>query len=108
MKRVKYLELYPCQEVLGDHLLIILPKFHMALELQERVRGMQRSLGMMHRQLWQCSRDCVDEVRALHLDERTSQKEVRGMNLGTATPIHLQRGGVSVKFRPCSYCTTAP
>jgi hypothetical protein len=72
----------------------------MALELQVRVRGMQQLLDMMHRQLWQCSRDYVDEVRALHLDEKTSQKEVRGMNLGTATPIHLQRGGVSVIFRP--------
>jgi hypothetical protein len=72
----------------------------MALGLQVRVRGTQQLLDMMRRQLWQCSRDCVDEVRVLHLDEKTSQKEVRGMNLGTATPIHLQRGGVSVKFRP--------
>jgi hypothetical protein len=72
----------------------------MALALQARVRGMQQLLDMMHRQLWQCSRDYDGEVRALHLDEKTSQKEVRGMNLGTATPIHLQRGGVSVKFRP--------
>jgi hypothetical protein len=72
----------------------------MALELQVRVRGRQRSLGMMHRQLWQCSRDYDGEDRVLHLDEKTSQKEVRGMNLGTATPIHQQRGGVSVKFRP--------
>jgi hypothetical protein len=72
----------------------------MALALQVRVRGMQRLLDMMRRQLLQCSRDCVDEVRVLHLDEKTSQKEVRGMNLGTATPIHQQRGGVSVKFRP--------
>jgi hypothetical protein len=72
----------------------------MALALQVRAHGMQQLLGMMRRQLWRCSRDCVDEVRALHLDEKTSQKEVRGMNLGTATPIHLQRGGVSVMFRP--------
>jgi len=72
----------------------------MALELQVRVRGMQQLLDMKRRQLLRCSRDCVDEVRALHLDEKTSQKEVRGMNLGTATPIHLQRGGVSVIFRP--------
>jgi hypothetical protein len=72
----------------------------MVLGLQVRVRGTQQLLDMMRRQLWQCSRDCVDEVRVLHLDEKTSQKEVRGMNLGTATPIHLQRGGVSVKFRP--------
>jgi hypothetical protein len=84
----------------GDHLQIDLPKFRKALELQVRVRGMQQLLDMMHRQLWQCSRDYVDEVRARHLDEKTSQKEVRGMNLGTATPIHQQRGGVSVKFRP--------
>jgi hypothetical protein len=49
MKRVKYLELYPCQEVLGDHPPIDLPKFHMALELQVRVRGMQQLLGMMRR-----------------------------------------------------------
>jgi hypothetical protein len=72
----------------------------MALELQVRVRGMQQLLDMMHRQLWQCSPDYDGEDRVLHLDEKTSQKEVRGMNLGTATPIHLQRGGVSVIFRP--------
>jgi len=53
----------------------------MALALQVRVRGMQQLLDMMHRQLWQCSRDCVDEVRVLHLDERTSQKEARGFLL---------------------------
>jgi hypothetical protein len=65
-----------------------------------RAHGRQRLLGTMHRQLWRCSRDYVGEVRVLHLDEKTSQKEVRGMNLGTATPIHQQRGGVSVIFRP--------
>jgi hypothetical protein len=80
----------------------------MALELQVRVHGMQQLLGMKRRQLSLCSRGYDDEVRALHLDEKTSQKEVRGMNPGTATPIHLQRGGVSVKFRPWQYSTTAP
>jgi hypothetical protein len=72
----------------------------MALELQVRVRGMQQLLDMMRRQLWQCSRDYDGEVRVLHLDEKTSQKEVRGKNLDTATPIHQQWGGVSVRFRP--------
>jgi hypothetical protein len=72
----------------------------MVLGLQVRVRGTQQLLDMMRRQLWQCSRDYVDVDRVLHLDEKTSQKAVRGMNLGTATPIHRQRGGVSVIFRP--------
>jgi hypothetical protein len=49
MKRVKYLEYCLCQELLGGHLLKDLPKFHMALELQVRVRGMQQLLGMMRR-----------------------------------------------------------
>jgi hypothetical protein len=106
MKRVKYLAYCLCQELLGGHLLKDLPKFHMALELQVRVRGMQRSLDMMHRQPSLCSRGYDGEVRALHLDGKTSQKVARGMNLGTATPIHLQRGGVSVIFRPWRYCIT--
>jgi len=79
----------------------------MALEPQVHAHGMQQSLGMKHRQLSLCSRGYDDEVRALHLDGKTSQKVVRGMNPGTATPIHLQRGGVSVKFRPWQYSTTA-
>jgi hypothetical protein len=49
MKRVKYLEYCLCQELLGGHLLKDLPKFHMALELQVHVRGMQQLLGMMRR-----------------------------------------------------------
>jgi hypothetical protein len=49
MKRVKYLAYCLYQEWLGDHLLKDLPKFHMALELQVRVRGMQQLLGMMRR-----------------------------------------------------------
>jgi hypothetical protein len=49
MKRVKYLAYCLCQELLGGHLLKDLPKFHMALELQVRVRGMQQLLGMMRR-----------------------------------------------------------
>jgi hypothetical protein len=80
----------------------------MALEQQVRGHGMQQLLGMKHKQLSRCSRDYVGVDRVHHLDEKTSQKEVRGMNLGTATPIHLQRGGVSVIFRPWGYCTTAP
>jgi hypothetical protein len=79
----------------------------MAPELQGRERGMQQLLDMRHRQLSLCSRGYDGEVRALHLDEKTSQKEVRGMNPGTATPIHLQRGGVSVIFQPWQHCTTA-
>jgi hypothetical protein len=80
----------------------------MALGLQVHAHGMQQLLGTMRKQPSLCSRDYVGEVRALHLDEKTSQKEVHGMNLGTATPIHLQRGGVSVIFRPWTYSTTAP
>jgi hypothetical protein len=72
----------------------------MALEQQVRVRGMRLLLGTMHKPLSQCSRDYVGEVRVHHLDGKTSQKAARGMNLGTATPIHQQRGGVSVIFRP--------
>jgi hypothetical protein len=73
----------------------------MALELQGRAHDMLQLLGMKRRSLSLCSRGYVGEVRALHLDEKTSQLVARGMILGTATPIHLQRGGVSVKFRPC-------
>jgi hypothetical protein len=92
----------------GDHLLKDLPKFHMALAQQVRVRGMLQLLGMTRRQLLLCSRDCVDEDHVPHLDEKTSQKEARGMNPGTAIPIHRQRGGVNVRFQPWLYSTTAP
>jgi len=52
--------------------------------------------------------DCGDEDLVLHLDGKTSQKEARGMNLGTAIPIHQQRDGVNVMFQPYEYYTTAP
>jgi hypothetical protein len=80
----------------------------MALALQVRVRGMLQLLGMMRRQLLLCSRDCVDEDRVPHLDEKTSLMEDRDRHPDTAIPIHRQRGGVNVKFQPWRYCTTAP
>jgi len=56
--------------------------------------------------LW--SRVCGDEDLVLHLVGKTSQTDARGKNLGTAIPIHQQRDGVSVKFRPGQNSTTAP
>jgi hypothetical protein len=54
----------------------------------------------MHRLLLQCFRDFYDADHAHHLDEKTSLMEDLYKHPDTATPIHLQRGGVSVKFRP--------
>jgi hypothetical protein len=92
----------------GDHLQISLPKFHTALELPERVRGMLQLLDKLRRLPLLCFLDCADEVLVLHLDGKTSQKAARGKNPGTAIPIHQQRDGVNVKFQPCEDCTTAP
>jgi hypothetical protein len=64
------------------------------------VRGTQQLLDKMRRLLLQCFHDFYDAVHALHLDEKTSLMEDLYKHPGTATPIHLQRGGVSVKFRP--------
>jgi hypothetical protein len=72
----------------------------MALAQQVRVRGMLQLLGMMRKLPLLYFHDCGDEVLVLHLDGKTSQKEVRGMNPGTASPIHQQRGGVNVRFQP--------
>jgi hypothetical protein len=69
---------------------------------------MQQLLDMKHKLLLQYFHDCGDEVLVLHLDGKTSQKEARGMNLGTAIPIHQQRDAVNVMFQPYRYCTTAP
>jgi hypothetical protein len=69
---------------------------------------MRQLPGMMRRQLLQYFHDCVDADHALHQDEKTFLKAGRGMNPGTAIPIHQQRDGVSVKFRPWAYTTTAP
>jgi hypothetical protein len=80
----------------------------MVLARRARVRGMQQLLDMMRRLLLLCFHDCGDEVLVLHLDGKTSQKAARGMNPGTAIPIHRQRGGVNVKFQPWHDCTTAP
>jgi hypothetical protein len=91
-----------------DHLLKVRPKFHKVLALQGHVRDKQQLLDMMRRLLWQCFRDFCGAGHALHLDGKTSLMEDLYKHPDTATPIHLQRGGVSVKFRPCSNCTTAP
>jgi hypothetical protein len=80
----------------------------MALELQGHVPGMLQLPDMMHTRPWQCFRDFYDAGHALHLDEKTSLKEDLCKHPDTATPIHLQRGGVSVKFRPFPNSTTAP
>jgi hypothetical protein len=80
----------------------------MALALQVHVRGMLQLLGMMRKLPLQYFHDYGDEVLVLHLDGKTSQKEARGMNPGTAIPIHQQRDGVNVRFQPWRYCTTAP
>jgi hypothetical protein len=51
---------------------------------------MQQLLGTMRRLPLRCFHDCGDEVLVHHLDGKTSQKEARGMNPGTAIPIHRQ------------------
>jgi hypothetical protein len=79
----------------------------MALGQQVRVSGMLQLLGMMRRLPLRYFPDCGDEVHVLHLDGKTSQKEARGMNLGTAIPIHRQRDGVNVMFQPWPHTTTA-
>jgi hypothetical protein len=61
---------------------------------------MQQLLGMLHKLPWQCSHDCDGVGHVRHQDGKTSHLEARGMSLGTAIPIHLQRDGVSVKFQP--------
>jgi hypothetical protein len=80
----------------------------MALAQQERVLGMQQLLDMQHILLLQCFHDYVGADHVLHLDGKTSHLEARGMNLGTAIPIHQQRDEVNVKFQPWPYSTTAP
>jgi hypothetical protein len=80
----------------------------MALERQVRVRDKLQLQDMMHRLLWQCFRDFCGAGHALHLDEKTSLMEDLCKHPDTATPIHLQWGGVSVKFRPCLNSITAP
>jgi hypothetical protein len=80
----------------------------MALAQQVRVLGMRQLLGMLHKQLLQCFHDYVGEGHALHRYEKTSHLEARGMNLGTAIPIHQQRDGVIGISQPWPYCTTAP
>jgi hypothetical protein len=104
----KYLDFLLYQELLSDHLLKDRPKFHMALARRVRVHGMLQLLGKMHKQLWQSFRDCDGADRARHQDGKTSHLEARGMNLGTAIPIHLPRDGVIGIFQPFAHCTTAP
>jgi hypothetical protein len=80
----------------------------MALELQGHARDKRQLLDTMHKLPWQCFRDFYGAGHALHLDEKTSLMEDLYKHPDTATPIHLQRGGVSVKFRPWLHSTTAP
>jgi hypothetical protein len=80
----------------------------MALELQVRARDKRQLQDTMRRLLWQCFRDFCGAGHALHLDEKTSLMEDLYKHPDTATPIHLRRGGVSVKFQPWLYFTTAP
>jgi hypothetical protein len=61
---------------------------------------MQQLLDMMRTLLLHCFHDFYDAGHALHLDEKTSLMADLYKHPDTATPIHLQRGGVSVKFRP--------
>ena len=89
-----------CGTPRGDHLRKDRPKFHMALALQVRVRGMLQLLGMMRKQPLPCSDDCVGEGHVPHLDGKTSLMEDLYKHPDTATPIHRQWGGVIWRVRP--------